>query len=149
MDRAPGAWPCLGLRRRGGGVAAFGGVDRGYGKSDSVRVLPVLTGNIPSHAGVYHGMFEQSLLADSAGPRKTATFAASLTAQILVAGVLVVVPLLYHDVLPACQVRALVPALAGGGPPEPPVDEARPAARSSGLALPHAFRPLVVLHSNY
>jgi len=41
-------------------------------------------------------MFEQSLLVDYTGARKTATFAASLTAQILVAGVLLVAPLFYH-----------------------------------------------------
>lgn len=56
---------------------------------------------------------------------------------------------MYHDVLPAFHVPAFVPTLTVWRPPEPPVNESRPTSRSSGLALPHAFRPLVVLHSNY
>jgi periplasmic protein TonB len=108
-----------------------------------------LIGNIPAQSGVYHRMFEQSLLANPAGTRKTATFAASFTAQILVAGVLVVAPLFYHDVLPAWRVPAYVPTLALWRAPEPPVATASAPAKSSGLAMPNAFRPLVVLHSDY
>jgi periplasmic protein TonB len=108
-----------------------------------------LIGNIPAQRGVYHRMFEQSLLTNPAGTRKTATFAASLTAQILVAGVLVVAPLFYHDVLPAFRVPAYVPTLTVWRPPEAPVATASTPARSSGLAMPTVFRPLVVLHSDY
>jgi hypothetical protein len=50
--------------------------------------------------GVYPGMFEQSILVDQSGARKTGAFAASLTAQILLGGVLVVVPLIWHEALP-------------------------------------------------
>ena len=57
-------------------------------------------------------MFEQSLLTSPAGTRKTATFAASLTAQILVAGVLVVAPLFYHEMLPALRVPDIVPVVS-------------------------------------
>jgi periplasmic protein TonB len=94
-------------------------------------------------------MFEQSLLIDHAGARKTATFAASLTAQIVVAGVLLAAPLFYHEVLPVLRVPEFVPVVARWHPPEAPVVESRPALRSSGLALPGVFHPPVVLHSDY
>ena len=94
-------------------------------------------------------MFEQSLLIDHAGARKTATFAASLTAQILVAGVLVIAPLFYHEVLPVLRAPEMVPVLAMWRPPDAPVAEPRPAARSSGLALPGVFRPPVAIRSDY
>lgn len=94
-------------------------------------------------------MFEQSLLIDHAGGRKTATFAASLTAQILVAGVLLVAPLFYHEVLPALRAPEMVPVLEMWRPPEPPVAESRPSARSRGLAVPGIFRPPVVARSDY
>jgi periplasmic protein TonB len=93
-------------------------------------------------------MFEQSLLIDHSGPRKTATFAVSLTAQILVAGVLLVAPLFYHEVLPALRMPATV-LLGPWHPPEPPVAETHLAARSRGLALPGVFRLPVILHSDY
>jgi protein TonB len=108
-----------------------------------------LIGNIPDRRGVYLGMFEQSLLTHPAGTRKTATFAASLTAQILVAGVLVVAPLFYHDVLPAFRVPAYVPPLTLWRPPEAAIAAASTPARSSGLAVPDGFRPVIVLHSDY
>jgi len=94
-------------------------------------------------------MFEQSLLIDHTGARKTATFAASLTAQILIAGVLLVAPLFYHEVLPALRMPEIVPVLTIWRPPEAPVTESRPTARSSGLASPSAFHPPLVLHSDY
>jgi periplasmic protein TonB len=98
-------------------------------------------------------MFEQSLLIDHAGARKTATFAASLTAQILVAGVLLVAPLFYHEVLPASLIHMtmpeIVPVLARWRPPEAPIAESHPTARSSGLASPGVFRPPVVIRFDY
>jgi len=94
-------------------------------------------------------MFEQSLLVDHTGTRRTATFAASLTAQILVAGVLVIVPLLYHEVLPALHVPEIVPVLTIWRPPQPPVAESHPPTRSSSLALQGVFHPPAVLHSEY
>jgi protein TonB len=93
-------------------------------------------------------MFEQSLLADHAGARKTAAFAASLMAQILVAGVLLVAPLFYREVLPALRVPEAAPVLEIWRQPEPHVAESRPTARSSGLALP-VFRPPVVIRSDF
>jgi periplasmic protein TonB len=94
-------------------------------------------------------MFEQSLLIDHSVPRKTATFAASLTAQILVAGVLLVAPLFYHEVLPVLRMPDIVPVLARWRPPEAPVAELEPAAPSNGFAGPSVFHPPVVLHTDY
>jgi periplasmic protein TonB len=94
-------------------------------------------------------MFEQSLLIDHSGTRRTATFAVSLTAQILVAGVLLIAPLFYHEVLPASLMHVTAPVLTMWRPPEAPVVESRPTARTSGLAAPTVFRPPVVLHSDY
>lgn len=94
-------------------------------------------------------MFEQSLLIDHSVPRKTATFAASFTAQILVAGVLLVAPLFYHEVLPVLRMPDIVPVLARWRPPEAPVAELHPAAPSNGLAGPSVFHPRVVPHSDY
>jgi protein TonB len=94
-------------------------------------------------------MFEQSLLIDHAGGRKTATFAASLTAQILVAGVLLVAPIFYHEVLPAFRVPEMPPVLAIWRPPEAPVSEPRTPARSAGLASSNVFRPPVPIRSDY
>ena len=94
-------------------------------------------------------MFEQSLLVDHAGSRKTATFAVSLTAQILAAGVLLVAPLFYHEVLPRLRLPQVMPVLARWRPPETPIAEPRSAPRSNGLALPGVFHPPIVLHSDY
>jgi protein TonB len=94
-------------------------------------------------------MFEQSLLIDHAGARRTATFAASLTAQILVAGVLLVAPLFYRQVLPVLRLPEIGLVLTRWRPPEAPVTQQRPTTRSSGLALPGVFHPPAVLHSGY
>ena len=108
-----------------------------------------MTGNIPANIGVYHRMFEQSLLANPAGTRKTATFAASLTAQIAVAGVLVVGPLFYHDVLPAWHMPVPIGVLVIPPAPKPPEVETHTKTRSSGLGLPGVFRPPVPIHTDY
>ncbi len=95
-------------------------------------------------------MFEQSLLVDHTGGRKTATFAVSLAAQIFVAGVLLVAPLFYHEVLPALRVPEMMPVITRWRPPEVPVAESHPTiARSSGLAVPGVFHPPVVHHTEY
>jgi protein TonB len=62
-------------------------------------------------------MFEQSLLNDS-NARKSGAFAASLSAQILFTGVLILMPLAYQEVLPLVKLSMplVVPALS---PPPP------------------------------
>jgi protein TonB len=92
-------------------------------------------------------MFEQSLLIDHAGGRKTATFAASLTAQILVAGVLLVVPLFYHEVLPVLRVPDTI--FVAGITPAPTPATPHTTARSNALALPGVFRPPIPIRSDY
>jgi len=93
-------------------------------------------------------MFEQSLLIHHGGARKTATFAASLTAQILVAGVLLIAPLFYHEVLPVLRVPDTI-FVAGVTPAPPPPAASHATARSSALALPGVFRPPVPIRSDY
>jgi len=94
-------------------------------------------------------MFEQSLLIDHAGGRKTATFAASFMAQILVAGVLLIAPVLYHEVLPAFRVPEMPPVLTIWRPPEAPTSEPRTPVRPTGLTLPNLFRPPAPIRTDY
>ena len=63
-------------------------------------------GNFPPRV-VYSSMFEQSLLLDHAAGKKTGAMAASLTAQTLLVGVLIAVPLIFGDRLP--DVRLFIP----------------------------------------
>jgi protein TonB len=150
MDGAAGAGTRMGLRRRRGDAAVFGGTDRRDRKGRAVRLFPVLEHcNISTIAGVYPAMFEQSLLIDHGGSRKTATFAASLTAQIVLAGVLLIAPLFYHEVLPALRAPAVLPVLTIWHPPEAPAVASRTATRSNGLALPVPFRAPVPIRSDY
>jgi protein TonB len=65
-------------------------------------------------------MFEQSLLLDHAGAKKTGALAASLTAQTLFVAVLIALPLIYSDRLP--DVRQFIP-LSLPAPPPPPLPQ--------------------------
>jgi protein TonB len=90
-------------------------------------------------------MFEQSLLPDYRGPQKNKAFATSLLAQILAAGVLMVVPLVYHDVLPGLR---LANPRSMRYIPLSPEPEVRPAAapaqsRLPTLSVPRPFVPAV------
>jgi protein TonB len=73
-------------------------------------------------------MFEQSLLLDHAVGKKTGAMAASLTAQTLLVGVLVAIPLIYSDRLP--DVRLFTP-LSLPLPPPPPQQTQTTASSSS------------------
>lgn len=89
--------------------------------------------------GVYWGMFEQALLTAPAGTRKTGTLCASFLAQISVCGVLIAVPLLYTDALPAFRgYEELKPPLFVE-PPPPPVERSTPVR-----AARRAFNPFLV-----
>jgi len=74
-------------------------------------------------------MFEQSLLLDHAGAKKTGALAASLTAQTLTVGVLIALPLIYSDRLP--DVRLFIPLSLPAPPPPPLPQRAQTAASSS------------------
>ena len=85
--------------------------------------------------GVYSGMFEQSLLAQHGGSRKTGALFASLTAQIAAAGVLVLIPLAYNEVLPVLRMSYPLPIPTMHLRPAPPVQHATPAHTSERPAL--------------
>jgi protein TonB len=69
-------------------------------------------------------MFEQSLLLDHAAGKKTGALAASLTLQTLAVGVMIAIPLIYSDRLPA--VRCFAPlSLWTPPPPLPPSEPTR------------------------
>ena len=97
--------------------------------------------------GVYPGMFEQSILIDHGGSRKSASFAVSLTAQILLAGVLLVAPLFYHEALPVLRLPDRIDVLTDWRLPDAPV-QSQSGARSSGLALPNPFRSPIAIRSD-
>jgi protein TonB len=86
-------------------------------------------------------MFEQSILIDHTGARKTGAFAASLTAQILLGGVLLLAPLIYQEALPIVRFSTLVAMPVLPPAPEPPRTADVPTAQSSGLSAPAPFRP--------
>jgi len=78
-------------------------------------------------------MFEQSLLLDHAAAKKTTAMAASLTAQTLLVGALIAVPLIFSDRLP--DVRLLIPLSLPLPPPPPAPQPAHAAASSSRNSL--------------
>jgi len=87
-------------------------------------------------------MFEQSLLLDHAAGKKTGALAASLTAQTLLVGALIAIPLIYGDRLP--DVHLFIP-LSLPVPPPPPVPQHTQATPSStsrnSLAPARIFTP--------
>lgn len=67
-------------------------------------------------------MFEQSLLVNDSMARKSGAFAASLSAQILFTGVLILIPLAYQEVMPLVKlsVPLVLPVVTPLRPPELP-----------------------------
>ena len=76
-------------------------------------------------------MFEQSLLLNDSMARKSGAFAASLSAQILFAGVLILMPLAYQEVMPLVKLSIPLVGPVVSLPPVPP--ELQPRAQSSSL----------------
>ena len=74
-------------------------------------------------------MFEQSLLLDHAAGKKTGALAVSLTAQTMLVGVLIALPLIYSDRLP--DMRLFIPLSLPLPPPPPAPQHAQAAASSS------------------
>lgn len=89
-------------------------------------------------------MFEQSLLLDHAAGKKTGAMAASLTAQTLLVGILIAIPLIYGDRLP--DVRLLIPLSLPLPPPPPapqvPVQHESPSASRNQFAQARPYTPL-------
>jgi len=79
--------------------------------------------------GVYRSVFEQSLLLNQ-DPKRPWNFLASLSVEVLVVSLALIIPLLYHDHLPIVHWKDI---MVGPAPLEPsPVQ--KPAAHSSGPA---------------
>jgi len=85
-------------------------------------------------------MFEQSILAHHGGAQKTGALFASLTAQILAGGVLVLVPLAYNEVLPVLRLSYPLPIPMMPLRPAPPVKAAAVDHSPARRAL--TYRPL-------
>src|SRR5689334_332823 len=82
-------------------------------------------------------MFEQSMLLPSASGKKAGALAASLAAQTLAVGTLLLIPLLYTDRLPFAQLQ--LPAFLPRTPaPEPLKPQAAPHLRR----VPRMWNPL-------
>jgi periplasmic protein TonB len=92
--------------------------------------------NILARTGVYAGMFDQSFLLDAPAGRKPAALFASFSAQIAAVGVLLLVPLLYHDVLPDVKLPMLLPLAFS--PQVPPV------VRTAAKSAPQSTRPSIL-----
>jgi protein TonB len=92
---------------------------------------------------VYSSMFEQSLLLDHAAAKKTGALAASLTAQTLMVGILIAIPLLYSDHLP--DVRIFIP-LSPPTPPPPPAPQHFERTASSSAHASFAARTYAPTH---
>jgi protein TonB len=87
-------------------------------------------------------MFEQSLLLDHAAGKKTGALAASLTAQTLLVGALIAIPLIFSDRLP--DVRLFIPLSLPVPPPPPAPPHAQTASSSSSrnsLAQARIYSP--------
>jgi periplasmic protein TonB len=81
-------------------------------------------------------MFEQSLLLDHAAGKKTVAMAASLTAQTLLVGVLIAIPLIFSERLP--DVRLFIPLSLPLPPPPPRLQQVQNSTSSSTSHNPFA-----------
>jgi len=82
-------------------------------------------------------MFEQSMLLPSAPGKKAGALAASLAAQSLAVGTLLLIPLLYTDRLPFVQLQ--LPTFL---PPTPPPEPVKPQATPHRRTVPRIWNPL-------
>jgi periplasmic protein TonB len=93
--------------------------------------------------GVYAGMFDQSILLDVPTGRKPGAIFMSFSGQIAAVGVLIVVPLIYHDALPGLKVQMPLPfTLSAPSPAPEQTAAAKPATQSARPSImPRVFRP--------
>jgi protein TonB len=87
------------------------------------------------------GMFEQSLLIDPSGAKKTGALALSITMQTAAVAVMIALPLIYSDRLPLAP-RFISLALPSPPPPPRPLEQTR-AATSSTHASALTPKPFV------
>jgi protein TonB len=82
-------------------------------------------------------MFEQSMLLEDATGKRARALAASLTMQLGIVGVLVLIPLIYSDRMPNVQpwISIAAPLPRGLPDPEPPKPPAQSTSRPSILAV--------------
>jgi|HubBroStandDraft_4_1064222.scaffolds.fasta_scaffold25187_2 protein TonB len=89
--------------------------------------------------GVYINVFEQSILIDNR-PNKSWTLLASLSAELVVLSLMIIIPLMYGDHLPGFQWRLVTVG--------PPVRQIEPqpvqAHAASGPARPNVFHPPLI-----
>jgi protein TonB len=89
-------------------------------------------------------MFEQSIVLEHAGARRAGALATSLMAQIAAAGVLIIAPLLYNEVLPSWRPLSVLPPYRLLEPqPDriPPSSTAAPSRVSFSLAKQWVYKP--------
>src|SRR5437879_5789431 len=89
-------------------------------------------------------MFEQSLLLDDAPAKKTAAFAASLTAQIAFTGVCILIPLVYQEALPMVKPALALPVFIKALPVAPREVETRTMERPR-ITTNNVFRPPIAV----
>ena len=98
------------------------------------------------NGGVYEGMFEQSMLLDSAPAKKAGALAVSLTAQTVAVGTLLLIPLIYTEHLPFAQLQ--LPTFLPLAPPPPEPPKAEPARTTRRIpTAPRVFTmPIKIPH---
>jgi periplasmic protein TonB len=111
------------------------------------RLVCPIAGNLCPPLGVYAGMFDQSILLDVPAGRKTGALFVSFSAQIAATGVLIVVPLLYHEALPQLKMSIPLPFTLAPAPVVPQQTAAKPATESARpTILPRVYRaPTMIL----
>jgi protein TonB len=82
------------------------------------------------------GMFEQSILLDHAAGKRTGALAASITAQTLAVGVVIVLPLIYSDRLPNWRPSTAISIPFMSPPPPGPVVETASSSSSRPSLVP-------------
>ncbi len=87
------------------------------------------------------GMFEQSMLLDNGTGKRTSALAASLTLQVLLVAILIVIPLLYGDHLPALRPWLSITIPLPRPLPQPAVEHTAATSSRPSLLTPRVFRP--------
>ena len=81
-------------------------------------------------------MFEQSILLDGDTGKRTSALFASISAQIVAVGVLLLIPLIYTERLPVARLPFTLP-MPVSQPAQPPVENVKPEAQPSRPSIFH------------